>query len=301
MAEQEQVPQAAKTALWNAHIAYQGVRPQSESEWIDALLAAVVPLVRKKTLAEVEEALAKPQAFLSAGEEAVIHGAWNRALATLTQQPQVEEEAEHRTHSAAKADQKLEAQLAEDETAPVVPGLPTEDGQPQVPSGPLGDEERERLLEFIDELRDLCPESADRRFDDQLDLLRKLAERPAGDAGIAERALKEGIESVRLIAAKLADASDADWAVGTAQNYIEKCLAEMESALADRPAGDAEGLREWLRSDEAADVAAEAMAAPHPLAEWSSEGQALLRRNADQALAALTDKAPSGDREGEGQ
>jgi hypothetical protein len=59
MPEQEQgVPQAAKTALWSAHVAYQGVRPQSESDWIDALCAAAYPTIRAQVRAEVKEALA---------------------------------------------------------------------------------------------------------------------------------------------------------------------------------------------------------------------------------------------------
>lgn len=65
--------------------------------------------------------------------------------------------------------------------------------------------------------------------------------------------------------------------------------------LAERPAGDAEGLREWLRSDEAADVAVEAFGKG---VEYGQEG--FIRRMRD-ALAALADSTEPSSYDGGGE
>lgn len=64
----------AKAAMWNAHVAYQGHRPQSESKWLDALVDAAEPFIREAARKEIEDQTKELafQAFV-AGAEFVGH------------------------------------------------------------------------------------------------------------------------------------------------------------------------------------------------------------------------------------
>jgi hypothetical protein len=83
-----------------------------------------------------------------------------------------------------------------------------------------------------------------------------------------------------------------EWPCGSTDEALRPSFEAVAAKLAERPAGDAEGLREWLRSDEAAKIAVAAFAKRR--AE-GCESLGFSRRMAD-ALAALADSTEGGER-----
>jgi hypothetical protein len=150
-------------------------------------------------------------------------------------------------------------------------GIPATPDQPQLPSGPLGDEEREEVRQ---------------RIETEIDFYNDLLEQfPLGyDGGLGDRAA--GVARMRI----------------ESRDRLVALLADVEAAFAARKLAEhpssGDQLREWLRSDEARQVV---QGVEDPTGKFRPMLTVAYAKAILEALsAALTDKAPSGDQEGGG-
>jgi hypothetical protein len=147
---------------------------------------------------------------------------------------------------------------------------------------------RARLKRSIEENRELL---------DRLAPDRKLADQPEGKCCANCVEVKPDVVTLP------------DWPEGTGPcDLCLPCIGRMldarrkepDAALAEHPSSSEAGLRDWLRSDEAAEIATRRFTSIHwhnaPL-KYGGHARETMR----EALAALTDGAPSGDQEGGGQ